>query len=149
VTITSNLSTFNEAGRALGEGAPYAGRPEARAAMDELRSVLQRKQQEAFPMMRAGYGAVMDEQLWEADTDVVVQGKGNRTLGMISVAFAANRNIAQVQSSSLPTLRNLRFSRSEYRWYRGGEFTYYDVDAPGDAEIGYWEGEAFTPVPKA
>lgn len=146
LTITLNLKTMDDAAHTLADGERYATDPEAKAAMDKLRATLARKQRAALPVMRASYGKLMDRQLWEADTDVVVQGTGSRTVRFISAIFAANRNIAQVQQRLGEDLYPLRFRRSQYEWYRGSETTYYTLETPDDGEIGYWSGMVFTPV---
>lgn len=147
VTISANLKTFDDAAKALRDGERFADNPAAKAAMNRLRATLVQKQRQAFPAMRASYGQIMDRELWEADTDVIVQGGGNRTVRFVSGIFAANRNIAAFHRNAQETLYRLRFRRAQYEWYRGSDFSYYTLQVPEDGQVGYWTGTHFTPVP--
>ncbi|WP_045319354.1 hypothetical protein [Brevundimonas sp. BAL450] len=147
LVINLNLETLNTAARLLRDGEAFASDPQVREAMAELRRTMVQKQTAAFPAMRAGYGAIKDQAVWENDMDIIVQGGGNRTIRFIAGIFAANRNIARFEESVRPVLSPMRFRRSQYEWYRGSEYTYYTLETPDDAEIGYWVGSTFTPVP--
>ncbi len=144
LVIEANLSTLDDAAKALRDGAKFASDPEARQAMATLRRTMVQKQTAAFPAMRAGYGAIKDQAVWENDMDINVQG---RTIRFTAGMFAANRNIASIQNAAQEVLYRLRFRNSRYEWYRGSDWQGYTMETPGDAEIGYWNGISFTPVP--
>jgi hypothetical protein len=147
LVINLNLETLDAAARVLRDGEKFASDPEAREAMAKLRRTMVQKQTAAFPAMRAGYGAIKDRAVWENDMDITVQGGGNRTIRFIAGIFAANRNIARFEETVRPVLSQMRFRRTQYEWYRGSAYTYFTLETPGDAEVGYWTGSTFTPVP--
>lgn len=146
LVITANLATLDQAARLLRDGEKFASDPEARPLMAKLRRTMAQKQAAAFPAMRAGYGRIKDQAVWENDMDITVQGGGNRTIRFIAGIFAANRNIARFEQNVRPVLSQMRFRRTQYEWYRGSEYTYYTLETPGDPEIGYWIGSTFMPV---
>lgn len=144
LVIISNLAALDAAARVLNDGQEFASDPEAREAMAKLRRTMVQKQTAAFPAMRAGYGRIKDEAVWENDMDINVSG---RTIRFTAGMFAANRNIASIQSAAQEVLYRLRFRNSRYEWYRGSDWQGYTMETPGDAEIGFWNGTSFTPVP--
>lgn len=146
LTITTNLNTISDASSLIKEGQKFSADPQAVEAASALRSALAAKQRTAFPAMRASYGRLMSQQLWETDTEVIVQGGGSRTIRLISAVFAANRNIASVQRETQDTLQSLRFGRAQYEWYRGGEATYYTLETPADGVVGVWVAGTFKPA---
>lgn len=146
LVITLNLETFDEAARVLRDGQEFASDAEAREAMTNLRRAVVQKQTAAFPSMRAGYGAIKDQAVWENDMDITVQGGGNRTIRFIAGIFAANRNIAEFERNVRSILSQMRFRRTQYEWYRGSQYTYYTLETPADSEVGYWIGPTFTAV---
>jgi hypothetical protein len=77
----------------------------------------------------------MDQILWEHDVDAAAIGERSAGLRLTAGMFAANRAIAQTQSSILETLTLLRFKRSTYEWYRGSATTYYDLETLDDAVL--------------
>lgn len=147
LVITTNLATLDQAARLLSDGEKFAAEAEVRPLMAKLRRAMAQKQTAAFPAMRAGYGRIKDAAVWENDMDITVQGGGNRTIRFIAGMFAANRNIAQFDRNVRPVLSQMRFRRTQYEWYRGSAYSYYTLETPGDAEIGYWVGSTFMPVP--
>lgn len=144
LVIISNLAALDAAARVLNDGEKFAADPEAREAMAKLRRTMVQKQTAAFPAMRAGYGRIKDEAVWENDMDINVSG---RTIRFTAGMFAANRNIASIQNAAQEVLYRLRFRNSRYEWYRGSDWQGYTMETPGDAEIGFWNGNSFTPVP--
>lgn len=146
LTITTNLNTISDASSLIKEGQDFSSDPKAVEAANTLRSALAAKQRLAFPAMRGSYGRLIGQQLWEADTEVIVQGSGSRTIRLVSAVFAANRNIASVQRETQDTLQSLRFTRAQYEWYRGGEGTYYTLETPSDGVVGVWVAGTFEPV---
>lgn len=144
LVINLNLETLDAAARVLRDGERFASDPEAREVMAKLRRTMVQKQTAAFPVMRAGYGRIKDEAMWENDMDINVSG---RTIRFTAGMFAANRNIASIQNAAQEVLYRLRFRNSRYEWYRGSDWQGYTMETPGDAEIGFWSGTSFTPVP--
>lgn len=141
----SDLDSMDDVNRALAafrsaEG--YLNRNDAddmdeagKALRASIRTTLSRKQSALFPKMRSTYARHLAQTLWENDVEVVASGGGNKRIRFIAGMFAANRNIASAQNAAAPMLRDLRFSRSQYEWYRGSEYTYYDMDPEADGHV--------------
>lgn len=144
--IWNRESVFADIARELEEGAEFKSNPAAASSMTNLRRALIAKQTAIFPVLRRGYGTVVGRAMWEQDVEIIVQGGGSRTIRFIAGMFAANRNIASAQSTALPHIQKLRFSRSQYEWYRGSRYQYYTLETPSDGTVGYWESGRFVEV---
>jgi hypothetical protein len=88
----------------------------------------------------------MDNMLWEDNIDVAATGSRNSTLRMTGGMFAANRAIAQMQRDIQETLTMLRFKRAMYEWYRGSEYTYYDLSSLDDGVLAEASGAGWTEI---
>lgn len=144
--IWNRESVFADIARELEEGAEFKSNAAAARSMTSLRRALIAKQTTVFPVLRRGYGAVVGRAMWEQDVEITVQGGGGRTIRFIAAMFAANRNIASAQRNALPHIQKLRFSRSQYEWYRGSQYQYYSLETPSDGTVGYWESGRFVEV---
>lgn len=114
-----------------------------------FRKKLAQVQANRFPKLRKQFGEITNKKLWIEDGAAEVKGTGNRTITLIHGSFAANRNIAEMQQSLSEILRSLRFTRSEYKWYKEVEkYTYYNLkEVPSDSEIGKWDDSgAWAPI---
>lgn len=107
-----------------------------RARVSRFKTRASEIQAREFPRMRAAWGRVLADALWEHDVIVSTGGVANRTLRLTAAFFASNGNIAQIQQIVHDPLDLLRFKRVEYRWYRGAdEYTYYRVETPPDRAV--------------
>lgn len=113
-------------------------------AKGNLDDVLARRvssiQKERFPKLRDAYGPSARQALWIEDGSAKTVGPGFRTIQLEHHQFAANRNIAARQKELEEVFRTLRFTRSEYRWYReADEYTYFEMQGiPPDQQVGSW-----------
>lgn len=133
--VSTTLSTFGAAETYLRAHSADALEGDAKAARAEIRASLARKQAALFPAMRGAYAKHLAQTLWENDVEVIASGGSNKRIRFIAGMFAANRNIASAQQAAAPMLHQLRFSRSQYEWYRGSEFTYYDMTPEADGHV--------------
>lgn len=100
----------------------------------KMKSRLIACQKRVIPKLRSNYAKALDKFLWENDIDV--EYKGNATIELVGGIFATNKNISDTQTALSDQLYNLRFRRSQYKWYdRATEYTYYTIKSPGDSEI--------------
>lgn len=105
-----------------------------------FRELLARKQAEMFPVLRDAYGPAMRRHLWEADGSARTFGTGYRTVEFVNVAFARNANIRDIHNEILENLLMLRFTRAQYKWFRGAsEYSYVTLEPPRDADLVIWE----------
>jgi hypothetical protein len=132
-SIQTALRTFDEAEAALRSDSE--NRADDGEKKRRLRALLSSKQSSLFPAMRRAYSKHLDGTLWENDVDVEVYGSGSKNIRFIAGMFAANRNIAAAYEAGSPLMRRLRFDRVRYEWYRGSEYTYYDLETPPDSKI--------------
>ena len=90
-------------------------------------SSLQRRE---LPRLRKLYASYMDTKLWKYDIDVVVKGGNYNTIEFVGGLFAANKNILDFHVSILETIKDLRFTRINYKWYEyDDEYTYYKISS--------------------
>lgn len=126
--IWQRIAAYEETARVLEEHPVSGMKPDALRARRELSQALASRQATDFPVLRRAYGKLMRDTLWENDVEVVVQGEGARTIRFIGALFAANRNIAATQQGASDQLAKLRFSRSQYEWYRGSPAPSYSLE---------------------
>jgi hypothetical protein len=116
--------------------AAASANPEIKQLGKQLEGVLSQVQIREFPLMRKAYGKIVNDQMWIEDGKASVYGNGNKTIELVSVVFAANKNIAELYSSTEVTLKKLRFNRVNFKWYSGAsEYNYYDIDSLKDSAI--------------
>ena len=71
--------------------------------------------------------------MWEHDCDVSISG---RTITFTAGIFAANANIKDAYQNISDALRDLRFKRCNFKWYRyADEYTYYTIDSKNDTDL--------------
>lgn len=101
-----------------------------------VRDLLRKRQREAFPAIRKAIAKDLSKTLWEQDIKVAAIGDRSSVLSFIGGAFAANRNIAEMQKTFGGIMESARFKQSRYRWHDGAdEFTYFDLKPPKDDSI--------------
>jgi len=97
---------------------------------------LKRLQIKEFPRIRANYGKILKNKLWEQDITVSVFGKRKTTLQFTGGTFAANKNKQDFQSTLSKTFNDFRFKRVNYKWYKYDDtYTYYTLDSDKDSKI--------------
>ena len=80
------------------------------------------------PSFRKRYATVIGENLWDKDIDVSVSGSKKDILWFTGAAFAARKNIKEMQESVSPVLHTLKFKRVCYKWTEyDDDYTYYDI----------------------
>ncbi len=88
-----------------------------------------------FPKMRAAYGAILRDLLWEHDVEVSVGGAANGTLELVGGMFASNKNIKQTQETLHEMAKMLRFDQVRYKWYEYSDYTYYSLESLADTKL--------------
>lgn len=119
--------------------------------IDNLAALLSRAsvyQTREFPRYRAGYAKQAHGKVWEDDIAVSVRGGRSDTLRLTGPVFAANRNIADLQRALTEGASRVRFKRVEYQAFQGGPLTFFDLETPGDDEVGVWVGSEFMSASK-
>ncbi len=121
------------------EGASLPLDDEGNKLRRQFRDAVVKTQVSAFPKLRDAYGPAMSKQLWEADGSAKTFGTGYRTVEIVNVAFAANRNIKEIQTQMQENFIMLRFTRAQYKWFKqASEYQYYDMKPPKDSDIVKW-----------
>lgn len=129
------------------EGKDFQLTAEQEQMRQDLRQALSRKQAEIFPALRDKYGPALRQRLWEHDGYARTFDSGFRRIEIVNALFAANRNIAEFHATVRETLRKLRFTRVDYKWFRQAtEYSYYTLEVPPDGTVGYWRDGRFTQV---
>jgi hypothetical protein len=110
--------------------------PETKKLAKELRENVVKRQKKDFPLLRKRYVEIVAAKLWENDIDVTASGKRNEYINFTAGAFAANKNIQEVQQTLSTVLQEFRFKQSRYRWYKGDdEYTYYTLESAADENV--------------
>lgn len=134
--VLLEAALFGAWAKIVSEADAYTLSPSQRMRVNRLKTGVAEIQAREFPRMRAAWGRILANALWEHDVRVSTGGEANRTLRLTSVLFASNGNIAEIQRTVHDPLDLLRFKRVEYRWYRGAdEYTYYRVETPPDRAV--------------
>ena len=78
----------------------------------------------------------LGDALWENDVDVSISGKHNEVVTFTGGLFASNGNIKDFELKLIDKMRELRFKRSQYKWFDGAdEMTYYEITSKKDDEL--------------
>lgn len=145
--VWSLVQAFDNWGREIETGAELPLDGEGKAALAEARASLSRKQGELFPALRRLWREKVAHGFWLMDIEVAVSGASARTVTWTGALFAANANIQSSQTGFMESGGKLRFASSRYRWFsRADRITSYDMKAPSDQAIGYWNSGTFVPV---
>lgn len=147
-SIMLGVEVLNAAVAVYAEGKSLDLSEDAKQLREKLKKALASKQATALPIFRDAYGPAMREVLWEADGKARTFGGGFRTIELINVAFAANKNIKAAHTELLPALMRLRFTRAQYKWVDADvEYQFYTISPPKDAALVQWKDNGtFTPV---
>lgn len=98
-----------------------------------LKKTLQITQKKMFPEFRKSYIEYADRLMWESDIDVV---GSNKTITFIGGIFVSNKNIKVFHDQVSDVLTIFRFTKVQYKWYKGvDEFSYYTLHSASDEEI--------------
>lgn len=109
---------------------------EAVKQRDELIKEVKKIQADAFPQLRKAFGVLMAKKVLIEDMEVSTSGAKHEQISLVSVTFAANRNIAETQTSIEDILTKLRFKRAEYRWTRNAnDWKFLDLETKQDQDI--------------
>ena len=100
---------------------------EIRRLSNKLKNKLITLQKREFPKLRKRYVNVASEKLWEEDVYIHSSGRNNTYINFTGGIFASNKNIKNYQEKLYDILAKLKFKKSKYRWYKGGDYTYYEL----------------------
>ena len=103
----------------------------------QFKNLLEDVQAERFPKLRDSYVKECSRLLWIKDGKVQGGGAMSKTLTLIHASFVKNSNIAEVHEGIRDTLKNLRFTRVEYKWFKEAvDYEVYSIrDVPNDSDI--------------
>lgn len=81
-----------------------------------------------MPSYRKSFAKNLATSLWEQDIYVTASGNQNTILNITGGIFAANQNIADMQTMVQSDATNFGFKQVRYRWYKGAdEYTSYTL----------------------
>lgn len=131
------LNLFNEWRKMIEEteGISKNSTEEAKQMAQKLKKTVQNIQAREFPILRKEYLKEAKKIMWEHDIDV--SGSSNNTsINFTGGVFAANKNIKDFQEKTDYILKNFRFKRANYRWYKGAdEYSYYEPFKGKDTDL--------------
>ena len=99
---------------------------------DKLRKALSAFQKKHFPLARKMYYNNAKEKLWEKNIEVKLSG---RDITFEGYMFADNGTIKATYKEIRKELEDLRFKTVGFRWYEGGDRTYWKLNVKNDGEI--------------
>lgn len=99
---------------------------------DKLRRALSAFQRKHFPLARKMYYNNAKEKLWEKNIEVKLNG---RDITFEGYMFADNCTIKATYEEIRKELEDLRFQTVGFRWYEGGDRTYWKLNVKNDGEI--------------
>jgi hypothetical protein len=141
------VSKFEDLARTLEDAAKLPLDDAGKAALEQARAALSRKQVALFPGLRRLWRDKAAHAFWLMDIDVAVSGERSATVTWTGAMFAANANIQEAQTGFVANAGKLRFKTARYRWFsRADRVTSYDIKPPPDTQIGYWNGGVFVAV---
>lgn len=99
---------------------------------DNLRRALSSFQKKHFPLARKMYYNNAKEKLWEKNIEVKLIG---RDITFEGYMFADNGTIKSTYEEIRKELEDLRFKTVGFRWYEGGDRTYWKLNVKNDEDI--------------
>lgn len=99
---------------------------------DKLQRALSSFQKKHFPLARKMYYNNAKEKLWEKNIEVKLNG---RDITFEGYMFADNGTIKATYEEIRKELEELRFKTVGFRWYEGGDRTYWKLSVKNDGEI--------------
>lgn len=134
-SLQIEIATFATWAKIIGE-ADYSLDKEINDLGTTLKSKVIALQKIEFPKMRKNYGEILKKKLWSQDISVSTKNTGHTTLEFIGGIFASNQNKQDFQETLNDILRQLRFKRVNYKWYKyDDEYTYYSMKTEKDGEL--------------
>ena len=110
--------------------------PEVKWLALELKNLGSKEQIRMFPILRKRYWKVADQIMWELNVDVTTIWASHWTIQFTWGIFAANTNKRESYSSIKSVLKQLRFDRANYLWYKYDDsYTYWEVWWRLDSEV--------------
>lgn len=99
----------------------------------KLEAAIKKKKSTVFPKLRTAYGLLLKEKLWEENIKVEQSGK---TLTLIGVTFANNKNVKTAHEAIEHQLHDFRFKRINYLWIEhDDEYNYMDLISKEDTDF--------------
>ncbi|MDY7025959.1 MAG: hypothetical protein SVC26_06430 [Pseudomonadota bacterium] len=142
--ISLDIALFSAWVKIIQQGETLSLSPEESTRLNKAKQAVKSIQAKAFPKMRDDYGPILRRELWEHDLSAKTYGTGMRKIKLVGGAFAANRNIKQMQDTLNSVMHMLRFKQSLYQWYDGSDTTYYDLKSLSDTDLAVWTGSFYT-----
>lgn len=99
---------------------------------EKTRKSLSSFQKINFPLARKMYYNNAKEKLWEKNIEVKLSG---RDITFEGYMFADNGTIKATYKEIRKELEDLRFKTVGFRWYEGGDRTYWKLNVKNDGEI--------------
>lgn len=144
--LFARLEVLDSAARYL-ESLPAPGLSRQQlAARERLSSTISRRQEALLPAFRQSFAAGLHAVLWDDDISVRTSGTRHTTIEFTGAMFVTNRNVRPVQEANIERIRQLRFRRSSYYWYRGSDSVNFTHAPLADTAVGYWQDGRFKPV---
>lgn len=107
--------------------------------LKQFKESIVQKQKAVFPIFRDAYGPILSNDMWIDNGSAKTFGNSYKTIELVSFAFASNRNISNTQDSMYEILHILRFTKIQYRWHEGSEYSYYKIYPPRDTDLVVWD----------
>ena len=93
-------------------------------------------QRRDFPKLRKIYAKILANKMWDYNIDIYTKWGYNSTLELVWAYFASNKNKKDILNMLYPKLKELRFDRVNFKWYKyDDEYTYWEIDSLSDGEI--------------
>ena len=109
---------------------------EIQSLTSQLEKKISELQIKEFPLIRKTYGEIIGKKLWEENFEIRILGAGNKTIELINVIFANNKNIAELHEAITNNLKDFRFDEVNYKWYKyDDDYAHFDIDSKEDAEV--------------
>jgi hypothetical protein len=98
-------------------------------AEKKLAAVLKKSEQRVPAILRKNYGKWANQEAWESDMKVQVNGSGNTNITFVHHSFAANANIKTAFEKLESRLRELGFKRANFKWFDlDDDYVYYTLN---------------------
>ncbi len=109
---------------------------EVKDLVKELERKVSQLQTREFPLMRKEYASLLNSKLWSENIEVKIVGSNNKTIEFVGAIFANNKNVATIHTANGESLKNLRFSKANYRWFKyDDEYNYYSIEGLSDGVV--------------
>lgn len=134
LVIKFTIEDMNERAKMIQDGL-NSDNIETQTIAKEVRSKAIAYQLKAFPILRKAFAKGLNKELWLEDAKAYVSGNDNIYINFVYWGFARNRTMHEFHLNAYKMLTTLRFRQARYRYYDGGEYSYYTVYEGKDADL--------------